>query len=110
MSTPVETAPSNDQKPNDKEFNFRALEAKFQRQVEQERLEKDKLLREVEDLKHKMSSKHEEEDEYSEPYVDHKRLEKKLEKFEKKSKENTKADIEHAVQRAIYEERKNAYL
>lgn len=118
MAIDAQSTPPNEQKTNDKEYNFRALEAKHEKdrahllaQLQQEREDRERLSREIEEIKN-YSRKRQEEDEenYSEPYVDDKRLNKKLEKFEKKSKADTKADIETAVQRAIYEERKTSYL
>ena len=97
-------------KSNDKEFNFRALESKYERQLENVRAENQRVQQELEEFKQRAASRPDDEEEDGEPYVDHKRLNRKLEKFEKKSKETTKADIEQAVQKAIYEERKKTYL
>ncbi len=65
-------------KPNDKELNFRALEAKYQKALEQERQERLRLQQELQD---KNKAALHEEDEPSEDDGDHKRLEKKLSKF-----------------------------
>ncbi len=83
---------SVEQKSNDKELNFRALEAKYQKQLDQERQEKERLLRELQE-KSKVSI-HEEDDKDDEPYVDHKKLEKKLNKFG----QNTHSEIQKAME------------
>lgn len=90
-----ETAAKSEQpKQNDKEYNFRAQEAKYERQLAQERSEKERVVRELEEIRQSRSKV--EEDDDSEPYVDHKRLEKKLQKFG----QNTKSDIQQAMEEA----------
>lgn len=79
-------------RPSDKELNFRALEAKYQRQLEQERSEKERLSRELDQRNRQV----EVEEEDSEPYVDHKKLEKKLSKFG----QNTQSEIQKAMEMA----------
>ncbi len=98
------------EKPNDKELNFRALEAKYQRQLEQERsarLEAEQAAKEA--LARKQ---HEEEDEEKpdDPYVDHKRLNKKLARFGEQTQKQTQSDIQRAVSLALHEERKNNWM
>lgn len=78
--------------PSDKELNFRALEQKYQRQVEQERAAKMQMEQEMNELRQKYVAKDEEDD--SEPYVDHKKLEKKLNKFG----QNTQSEIQKAME------------
>ena len=72
---------TTEQKPNDKEYNFRQLEQKYQRQLEQERagrLEAEKIAQEAQSRKAPQ-----EDDDDSEPYVDHKKLSRKFADFEK---------------------------
>lgn len=93
------------QKPSDKELNFRALEQKYQKQLEVERaarLEAERIAQE--------RSRTQDEDHDDEPYVDHRRLEKKLAKFGEKAKQETQSEIKNAVQTALYEERKQNWL
>ncbi len=81
----VNQPPTQEIKQNDKEINFRMIEAKHKRELEQERqarLELERRLQEVEARKHV-----EIEEEDSEPYVDHRKLDKKLSSFEKKLEE-----------------------
>jgi hypothetical protein len=81
-------------KTNDKELNFRALEAKYQKALDQERQERERLQRELE-AKNKSAS-HDDDEPAEDPYVDHKRLEKKLNKFG----QNTQSEIQKAMEMA----------
>jgi hypothetical protein len=80
-------APVQEQKQNDKELNFRALEAKFKRELEEER---NARL----ELEQKLKQAPQDDDDTDEPYVDHKRLNKKLSKFG----ENTQGEIQKAME------------
>ncbi len=83
---------AQEQKSTDKELNFRRLEAKYQQQVDVERAKREELERKI----HEMSSKPEQEDDDSEPYVDHKKLNKTLSKFG----QSTQTEINKAMQQA----------
>lgn len=103
MTVPVNT--SQEAKPNDKELNFRNLEARYERQLAQERearMNAEKQLQE--------RSKQNDDEDDSEPYVDHKKLEKKLARHSEQNRQQTKNDIQEAVNNAVYEERKNNWL
>lgn len=103
MSTPDNQAPESAQR-NDKELNFRALEARYERKLAEERqarLELEQRLKSV---------PQDDDDSSDEPYVDHKKLEKKLAKFGEKTKQETQSEIKQAVNSALYEERKNSWL
>lgn len=96
------------EKPNDKEINFRALEARYQKQLEQERaarLEAERKIQEVQNNKN-----NEEDDEDDEPYVDRKKLNKTLAKFGEQSKQQTQSEIQRAVHQALQEERKQNWM
>ena len=93
-------------KTTDKELNFRNLEAKYQRQLAEERAARQDAERRAQEA----SRMQPQDDDDSEPYVDHKKLDKKLARFGEQSKEQTKAEIQQAFQQAIYEERKNIWL
>jgi hypothetical protein len=111
MAIEAQAVPVQEQKPNDKEYNFRALEAKYQAKLESEKTERDRIARELEELKQKVKpAVSEDEDEDAETYVDHKRLRKKLAKFEEKNTQQTQSQIQQAVNAAIYNERKKGYL
>lgn len=108
MTSPTENE-VQETKVSDKEINFRALEAKFQRQLEQERAARMEAERKAEEALARKQSQEDEED-LSDPYVDHKRLEKKLAKHEGKVLQQTQNEIQKAVQTALQEERKNMWL
>lgn len=111
MSEPSQAnqAVAVESRPSDKELNFRALEAKYQRQLEQERAARLEAEKRAEEFaqRHVNSS---DDDDDSEPYVDKKRLEKKMTKFGQDVQRQTQSEIQKAVQTAIYEERKNNWL
>jgi hypothetical protein len=83
---------ANIAKQNDKDINFRKQEAMFQRQLEQERNEKESLRKELELAKRQPQQQ--EDDDDSEPYVDHKKLNKKLSSFG----QNTQSEIQKAME------------
>jgi hypothetical protein len=100
-------APAGEAKQNDKEYNFRALEAKYQRQLEQERFEKEKYAKELEDMRQAKASKVvdiDEEDD-GEPYVDKKKLYKTLSNFEKKVEEKIDKKAEEKA-RTLFDKQK----
>lgn len=95
MTTPTqENQAQNTQeaKQNDKELNFRALEQKYQRQLEQERAARIAAEQAVQERK---SASADDEDE-SEPYVDHKKLNKTLTRHT----QNTQTEIQKAMEQA----------
>jgi hypothetical protein len=92
----------------DKEKNFRALEARYEKQISQERAARQEAERIAQDLMKKSSEKDDDDD--SEPYVDNKKLEKKLNKFGEQSRKQTQEEIRYAVNEALKEERKNSWL
>jgi len=110
------TAPSNDNQvqnqtetQNNKELNFRALEAKYQRQLEQERAGRLEAERQYQESQARKTN-HEDDEDDSEPYVDKKRLNKTLAKFGQQAKQDTQSEIQKAVQTALHEERKQNWM
>lgn len=85
------SAPVQDQKVNDKELNFRAVEAKHKRELEQERQARLDAERKIQELQAKQNQADDDEDE---PYVAPKKLEKKLAQFG----QNTQTDIQKAME------------
>ncbi len=109
MTAPTQENQVQDSQVNNKELNFRALEAKYQRQLEQERaarLEAERIAQEVTSKK----SLHVEEEDDSEPYVDHKKLKREQAKFGQQIKQETHSEIQKAVQTALQEERKQNWM
>ena len=111
MTSPVEQVPEvSENKQNDKEFNFRQLEAKYQRQLEQERtarLEAEKVAQEA--LVSKQQSDQQDE-ESSDPYVDHKKLNRTLSSFEKRMEEKIEKRAKEISRQEQSEERKQNWL
>lgn len=108
MSTPTQenTVPTQENKVSDKELNFRALEAKYQRQLEQERNGRLAAEKQVQESRQQPSQ----DDEDNEPYVDNKKLDKKLARFGQQQSQQTQTEIQKAVQSALADERKNNWL
>lgn len=108
MTVPDQQNQVQENKPSDKELNFRALEAKYQRQLEQARSEAEEAKRLAQEA---LSRKHQDDDEEDDqPYVDDKKLNKKLAKFGEQTKQQTQTEIQRAVHQAIHEERKQGWL
>lgn len=109
------TVPTSDnvaqEKSNDKENNFRALQAKYERQLEQERSARLEAEREREELRNKQAqaSSHEEEED-DQPYVDRKRLSKTLDKFGQNTQSQIDKGMEIAKQRAKEELKQEMWL
>ncbi len=97
------TTPSQDnsaqveQKSTDKEYNFRVLEAK-KLEAERRAADAERRATEAERIAQEVISKrqqlNEDEDDESDPYVDHKKLTKKLNKFG----QNTQSEIQKAME------------
>lgn len=105
------TAPQeNQEQPNNKELNFRlqerAMAEKYERILAQERAEKERLTRELES-RQKVA---EPEEEDTDPYVDHKKLDKKLARFGENTMRQTQSEIQKAVGQALHEERKQNWI
>lgn len=103
----VQTPTSVENKPSDKELNFRALETRYQKQLEQERAEREKLQKELE-MRQNVSNQ--EEDEDKEPYVDHKKLNKTLNKFGQNTQSEIQKAMEIAKQKAKEELKQELWL
>jgi hypothetical protein len=113
------TAPElNQQQPqeakqNDKEHNFRALEAKMMQErnarLEAERrvLEAERMLQERQAQSNNRSDEDEEDDQ---PYVDHKRLNKSLASFEKRMEMKIDQKAEEKARRMMDENKKTDWL
>ncbi len=89
-----DSQPNVSEQQNNKELNFRMLEAKYEKQLAQERaarLEAERIVQE-------RSRSQVEEDDDSEPYVDHKKLDKKLSKFG----QNQQSEINKAMEQAKF--------
>ena len=108
MTEPVQVN-QQENKQDDKERNFRALESKFQRELQQERTARLEAERISQELQSKRQV-YEEEEEDNEPYIDKRKLEKKLNKFGEQNRQQTRQEIDQAVNNALAEERKNTWM
>ncbi len=100
-------APVQEQKISDKELNFRAMETKYRRDLEQERqarLEAEKKIQEIQ------SKQHQQEDDEDEPYVAPKKLDKKLAQFGQSTESNIQKAMEIAKQQAKEELKQEMWL
>lgn len=102
-----------EQKPSDKELNFRALEAKYERQLAIEKSERERIAREADEMRQKLMSKQEaedEEDDDSDPYIDTKKFKKGLSAFEKRIEEKIEKKAEQKARSLIDEDRRNQWM
>ncbi len=88
----------NQDKPNDKEFNFRAMEAKHQRELQQERNARLQAERIAQEAISKKQQVNDDDDDDSETYIDKKRLNKQLNKFG----QSTQSEIQKAMEQAKF--------
>jgi len=100
MTSPQQTSQAQQQpaepKLSDKEINFRAQEQKYERLLAQERAAREEAEKIAREAANKRNVQVEEEEDDSEPYVDHKKLQKKLNKFG----QATQSDIQRAMEQA----------
>lgn len=89
-------------KQNDKEFNFRQME----KRLNEERSAREQAERELQRLK----SQSQDEDNDSEPYVDHKKLTKTLSKFGENTESKIEKGMEMAKERAKKELKQEMWL
>ncbi len=106
MTTPQQENQTTEQQPSNKELNFRALEAKYQQQFQAQKVENERLSQE---LQQRQSPKDDDEED-SEPYVDHKKLKREQAKFGQQIKQETQSEIQRAVSKALQDERKQSWL
>lgn len=97
-------------KPTDKELNFRALEQRYERQLQAEREARMEAERKAEEARRSKLDVDTDDDSDTEPYVDHKKLQKTLKRFGEASQATTQTEIQKAVQTALAEERKQNWI
>lgn len=101
---------TQENKPSDKELNFRILEAKYQKQLEQERQARLEAEKKAQEALERRNLAQEEDEDDSEPYVDKKKLAKTLNRFGEQAKQQTQQEVKAAVQQALQEERRQNWL
>lgn len=93
MTTPDQNTQVQENKPSDKELNFRKQEQMFQRML----AEKESKLAEMQkQLEQSKTASQDDDDKDDEPYVDHRKLNKTLSKFG----QSTQSDIQRAMETA----------
>src|SRR6185369_3211739 len=100
---------NNENKPNDKELNFRALEAKYQRQLDEERQLRELAEKKAQEALTVKQPSHEEDDD-SEPYVDHKKLNRTLSSFERRMEEKIDKKAEEKARVLLANEKKETWV
>lgn len=100
---------SQDVKASDKELNFRALQNKYEKALEQERNARIEAERVAQEALNRKNAEHEDDDD-SEPYVDKKKLNKTLAKFGEQTKQLTQTEIQIAVQMAREQEKQESWI
>lgn len=102
---------TEEQKAQDKEINFRQMEAKYERQIAQERQAREEAERKVHEMSQRQTQVVEEEEEdETDPYVDHKKLNKKLAKFGQQSEQKTQQTIKNTAQSIREEIKREMWL
>lgn len=101
---------SPEQKAQDKEKNFRMLEAKYEKELAQERKAREELERKNAELSSKQIVQDEDDDDESDPYVDHKKLNKKLAKFGAQNDQRTQQEIKKNTQQIREEIKQELWL
>ncbi len=108
MTSPTQESQPQEQK-NDKEINFRALEARYQRQLEQANAARIEAERKAQEAIQALN-RDDDDDDDDEPYIDHKKLNKTLAKFGEQTRNQTQSEIQKAVQQAVQDERKQNWI
>lgn len=111
MTVPTDQNQVEQQKIIEKENNFRALEAKYQRELERERSARMELERQYQEATTKKETATEEDDnDTSDPYVDHKKLDRRFSSFEKKMEAKIEQKAEEKARMLVEKERKENWL
>lgn len=106
----ADTNQTIEQKPSDKEINFRKLEERYERQLSQERAAREEAERKALELAKKQQASHEDDEDDDEPYVDKKRLAKKMSSFEQRLEEKIEKKAEEKARSLMQQERQQDWL
>ena len=101
MSVSTQETPEN--KPSDKELNFRAQEAAFKRQLDQERQEKQALMQELEKARRGSQETRvsDDDDDDDEPYIDRKKLKRETAKVKHETLKESQTNVQQEVSKAL---------
>jgi len=106
----AQTTEQVQQKPNDKEYNFRALEAKYERQLQEERMARAEAERQAREILSQRQTQDDDDGDDNEPYVDKRRLDKKLSTFEKRLDEKIDKKAEEKARAMVAQERRDSWI
>lgn len=114
MTTPEQnqSQPTQEAQPNNKEMNFRALEAKMM-QERQARLEAERRAQEAERAAQEAVARKQvdqDDDDDDQPYVDRKKLARQLSNFERKMDEKIDKKAEEKARIMVQNERQQSWL
>ena len=112
MTSPQETQdqPTQEAQPSNKELNFRALEAKYQRKLEEVERKAQEAEKRAQEALAKRSQSEEDSDDDGEPYVDSKRLHRTLSSFERKLEDKIDKRAEEKARHLVTETRRQDWL
>jgi len=99
---------AQDSRSNDKELNFRALEAKYRRELEQERAAREQAERKAQELSTRNVPEVDDSDD--EPYVNDKKLNRKLSDFEKRMEERIEKKAEEKAYSMMKQDKQETWL
>jgi len=106
MTEEVQEQQAQEAHKSDKELNFRALEAKFQNELEKQKKENEEMARKLEEL----SQKENEDDDDYDDYVNSKRLKKEIERLKKDSSKQTQEAVQQSINQALKKERQELWF
>jgi len=115
MTVPPNDSIVSNEQPVDLETNFARQRRHYEKQLEQERNARLAAEERAAQLQNSMGSRSNPKDEVdddddSEPYIDKKRLKRTLDRVIPGVREEAKNDVRQEVQRAIVQERRNAWM
>lgn len=112
MTVPVPENQQQEQNPNkiDEQINWKRLNAKHEREIQQEREARLAAEAKLQELSKKQVVRDDDEEEDDEPYVDNRKLNKKLAKFGEQAQKQTQSEIQRAVQQALEQERQKTWM
>ncbi len=103
-----QSAAAQENKVSDKELNFRALESKYRRELEQERAARAEAERRIQEYSSRNNQQDDDDDD--EPYVDKRRLEKRFSSFEQRLDEKIEKKAEEKARNMMQKEKQEAWL
>jgi len=98
----------NNAAPDNKELNFRKLENKYERLLEEQKRKAEEYARKLEELEKKVSSSDDDDDD--EPYVDSKKLNKTLAAFQQNLEKNFEKKAEEKALSLLAEREQSQYI